>query len=175
MASRAAVANRLVLALAGTALLAAAASAARWGEGPVMRAGLRHVEQAGVGGSLLAGLVGTAAGLVLLAAQLPRRAPRRLRLAAPGCLLDSRAVRRAVQVACSTVPGVDRTRCRLTRRGRRLELSLTLRIACGTDPGEVLAHVSTVVVPPFEALLAPRRLVARIHLTVRRPRSRRAA
>ncbi|MFF8409488.1 hypothetical protein [Streptomyces omiyaensis] len=171
-----AVVNRVVLALAGAVLLAGAASAARWGGDRVLHAGLRQLEQAGGGFAALAGALGAAAGLALLAAQPPRRPPRRLRLAAPGCSLDGRALRRAVRAGCSGVPGVVRTGCRLARRGRDLELSLTLRIACGTDPGEVLARVSTGVLPPFEELLAPRRLATRIRLTVRhpgpRPRSR---
>ncbi|MFF0483009.1 hypothetical protein [Streptomyces sp. NPDC004435] len=173
MASRPALANRSMLALSGCALLAAAAGAARWGGHDVLRAGLRHVERAGHGYVALAGLLGTVAGLWLLAAQLPRRAPRRLRLAAPGCSLDRRAVRRAVRTGCSTVPGVVRARSRLTRDGRSLGLSLTLRIACGTDPGTVLAHVSTVVLPPVEALLGPRPPRTRILLTVARPKARR--
>ncbi|MFE3127923.1 hypothetical protein ACFXHD_31425 [Streptomyces hydrogenans] len=175
MPDRTTVTNRLALALAGTALLACAASGARWGEALALPAGLRHLERAGPALVASASLLGTAAGLGLLVMQLPRRAPRRLRLATPGCALDGRAVRRAVREACSTVPGVVRVRCRLTRRGRDLDLSLTLRIVCGTDPRDVLTRVSTAVLPPVEALLAPRRLHTRIDLRVRRPRAHRVA
>ncbi|MGW6537900.1 hypothetical protein ACWGBV_14125 [Streptomyces sp. NPDC055051] len=173
MASRTTAANRAVLALAGSALLATAAGAVRWGGHDVLRAGLRHAERTGHGyAALVVGLLGAAAGLGLLVAQLPRRAPRRLPLAAPGYALDRRAVHRAVRAGCSGFPGVVRARPRLTRRGRSLDLSLTLRITCGADPGAVLAHVSTVVLPPVEALLAPRRTRFRIRLKVGRPRPR---
>ncbi|MGW5002689.1 hypothetical protein ACWEP8_34105 [Streptomyces hydrogenans] len=173
MRSRAAVADRAALALAGTALLAGAAGATRWGGDRILRTGLRYLEQAGHGPVALAGLLGTALWCCLLATRLPRPAPRRLRLPAPGCSLDSRAVRRAVRARCSAVPGVVRARCRLTRRGRRLDLSLTLTLDRGTNPAAVLTDVSTTVLPPFTTLLTPGRLSTRIHLTVPRHRRRR--
>lgn len=167
------VANRAVLALAGLTLVAAAAVAAGRGEKQVVDAGLGHLRQAWAGPLILAGCLALTASLALLIAQIPRRAPRRLSLPEPGCQLDSRAVRHAVQAACSAVPGIVRARCRLTGRGHTMDLAIVLTVENSAHPGHILAAVSDGVIPQIAPLLAPRRLQTRIRLTVQRPRPHR--
>ncbi|MFF6888454.1 hypothetical protein ACFY9F_35305 [Streptomyces sp. NPDC012421] len=162
--------NRTALALAGLALLALSGAAATWGGHRVVASGLGRLEEAGPHAVVLAGGLAVMAGLWLLAAQSPRSAPRRLRLPAPGCSLDSRAVRRAVRVLCSAVPGVTRTRCRLTRRGSALNLSVSLVLSCTAHPDDVLTEFSDRVLPQITASLAPHRLHTTVHLRVQRTR-----
>ncbi|MFK0221225.1 hypothetical protein ACIQWN_23920 [Streptomyces vinaceus] len=169
------VANRMVLALAGTALLITATVAARGAENPIVHAALGQVRRYAPGSLILAGCLALAASVVLLTAQIPRRAPRRLRLRAPGCHLDSRAVRRAVRTQCSTLPGVVRARCRLTGRGHAMSLAITLTVDGTAHPADLLAAVSDGVLPQVAALLTPRRLETRIRLHVQRPRRHRAS
>ncbi|MFF4299539.1 hypothetical protein ACFY0N_38500 [Streptomyces vinaceus] len=169
------VANRMVLALAGTALLVAATVAARGAENQLVHAALGHVRRSAPGSQILAGCLTLAASVVLLTAQIPRRAPRRLRLPAPGCHLDSRAVGRAVRTQCSTLSGVVRARCRLTGRGNTMSLAITLTVDSTAHPADLLAAVSDGVLPQIAALLTPRRLETRIRLHVQRPRPHRAS
>ncbi|MCB5169460.1 hypothetical protein LG634_32215 [Streptomyces bambusae] len=168
------VANRTVLALTGLALLAAAGAAAGRVGNQVVDAALRQLRHAGPGPLILTACAALAASSVLLVAQVPRRAPRRLGLPAPGCHLDSRAVRRAVRTGCSAVPGVVRASCRLTGRGHTMTLAVTLTVDSTAHPGEVLSAVTHGVLTQFAALLAPRHLKTRIRLRVQRPRPRRA-
>ncbi|MGT2532804.1 hypothetical protein ACU4GG_41375 [Streptomyces nojiriensis] len=167
------VANRMVLALAGITLLAAAAATVGGAGDQVVDAGLRRVRQAGIGPLILTICLALATSLVLLTAQIPRRAPRRLDLPTPGCHLDSRAVRRAVRTGCSAVPGIVRTRCSLTDRGNAMTLSVTLTMDSTARPSEVLAAVTHGVLAQIASLLAPRRLKTRIRLRVQRPRPHR--
>ena len=139
------VANRAALALTGLAFLAWGA-AVWWGEEKIFTAGLRHLEPA----------------------------EHRLRLPAPGCRLDSRAVRHAVRTGCVAVPGVVRARCRLTGRGGAMCLSVTLTVQGTAHPDEVMTAVTDGVLAQITPLLAPRRLHIRIRLRVQRPRPHRA-
>lgn len=164
MRSRAAV-NRTVLALAGSALMACASP----GGGFTLHEVAQRAEEAVPGARIWAGCLGLLAGVLLLAAQTGRRAPARLPLPGPGCSLDRRAVRLAVQAGCAQLPGVVRARCRLAGRGRRLRLVVVLRLTGRARPGETVAAVAEGLLPQFAALLAPRRLDTRIHVTVRRP------
>ncbi|MEU2657283.1 hypothetical protein ABZ615_18395 [Streptomyces sp. NPDC007325] len=166
--------NRTALTLAGLAVLALSGAAATSGGHRVVASGLRRLEEAGPHAVVLTGGLGVVVGMCLLAAQSPRSASRRLRLPAPGCSLDSRAVRRAVRVLCSAVPGVTRARCRLTRHGDGLKLSVSLVLSCAAHPDDVLSEFSDRVLPQITASLAPRRLRTCVRLTVRRTRSRRA-
>ncbi|MFF9340475.1 hypothetical protein ACF1CG_12100 [Streptomyces sp. NPDC014773] len=168
------VANRTALALAGLALLAPGAAAARWGEERILTAALQHLEPADHRLLLAASGAALAASLVLLTAQIPRPGRRRLSLPAPGCRLDSRAVRHAVGTGCAAVPGVVRARCRLTGRRGTVRLAITLTVNGAVHPGEVLAAVADGVLTQIAPLLAPRRLHTRIRLRVRRPRPYRA-
>ncbi|MFE0579643.1 hypothetical protein [Streptomyces sp. NPDC058874] len=165
--------NRMVLAVAGLALLTAAAATAGRVESEAADAAVRQVRQAGPGLLILVCLLALAASLVLLTAQIPRRAPRRLGLLAPGCHLDSAAVRRAVRTGCSAVPGIVRARCRLTGRGPTMTLAVTLTVDSRAHPGEVLAAVTHGVLTQIAAVLSPRHLKTRIRVRVQRPGPRR--
>ncbi|WP_051804254.1 hypothetical protein [Streptomyces griseus] len=167
-------ANRTALGLAGTALLVLGAAAVRWGEEELLTAVLRRLEQTDHRLLLAASGAALAASLVLLAAQIPLPARRRLSLRSPGCRLDSRAVRRAVRTGCAAVPGVVRARCRLTGRRGTMRLALTLTVNGTAHPDEVLTAVADGVLGQIAPLLAPRRLDTRIRLRVRRPRPHRA-
>ncbi|MFI0829720.1 hypothetical protein ACH4Q7_35585 [Streptomyces roseolus] len=167
------VANRAALALTGLAFLAWGA-AVWWGEEKIFTAGLRHLEPAEHRLLLAASSAGLAASLVLLTAQIPLPARRRLRLPAPGCRLDSRAIRHAVRTGCVAVPGVVRARCRLTGRGGAMCLSVTLTVQGTAHPDEVMTAVTDGVLAQITPLLAPRRLRTRIRLRVQRPRPHRA-
>ncbi|MFG2834316.1 hypothetical protein ACGFYE_04890 [Streptomyces zaomyceticus] len=167
-------ANRTVLALTGLALLTAGIAATRQADDRILTAAVRHLQQADHRLLLAAGSAGLAAALALLAAQIPRPAPRRLDLSAPGCRLDRRAVRHATQVGCAAVPGVLRARCRLTGNRRMMQMSLTLTVNSTAHPGDVLTAVSDSVLAQITPLLTPRRLHTRIRLHVPSPRSRRA-
>lgn len=167
-------ANRMVLALSGLALLAAAAATARGAEDQFVHAGLSHLPQARLAPLIIGGCLALAASLALLTAQIPRRAPRRLSLQEPGCHLDSRAIRQAVQAGCSAVPGVVRARCRLTGRGHRMSLAIVLTVDRAAHLGDILTAVSDGVLPQIAIVLTPRRLETRIRLRVQRPRPRRA-
>ncbi|MYT20851.1 hypothetical protein GTW69_11210 [Streptomyces sp. SID7760] len=168
------VTNRMTLALAGLVLLAAAAATAGGVAGRVVDAGVGQARQADPGLLIVTICLTLAASLVLLTAQVSRRAPRRLALPAPGCQLDSRAVRRAVRTGCSAVPGVVRVRCRLTGRGHTMTLAVTLTVDSTAHVGDVLATVSHGVLVQIADLLGPRRVKTRIRLRVRRPRPYRA-
>ncbi|MFE1349268.1 hypothetical protein [Streptomyces sp. NPDC058757] len=168
------VANRTALALVGLALLASGAAAVPRGGERVLAAALRHLGHTDHRLLVAAGGAALAGALVLLTAQLPRPARRRLDLAAPGCRLDSRAVRRAVRDGCAALPGVVRARCRLTGGRRTTRLAVTLTLDATAHPGDVLTAVSDSVLTQVAPLLAPRRLDTRIRLQVRRARPRRA-
>ncbi|MFH8259287.1 hypothetical protein [Streptomyces roseolus] len=166
--------NRMVLALTGLALLASGAAAGWWGEEKAFTSSLRHLEQADHRLLLAGGSAALAASLVLLAVQIPRPARRRLNLPAPGCRLDSRAVRHAVRAGCAAVPGVVRARCRLTGHRGTMRLAITLTVNGTTHPDEVLTAVADGVLVQIAPLLTPRRLHTRIRLQVQRPRPHRA-
>ncbi|AZM93553.1 hypothetical protein [Streptomyces sp. W1SF4] len=168
------VANRTALALSGLALLTAGAAATWWGDGKTLVAAVRHLEEADRGLLLTATSTALAASMALLTAQIPRPARRRLNLPAPGCRLDSRALRHAVRAGCATVPGVVRARCRLTGRRRTMRLTITLTVRGSAHPGDVLTAVADGVLVQIEPLLTPRRLHTRIRLQVQRPRPHRA-
>ncbi|MFE6225934.1 hypothetical protein [Microtetraspora glauca] len=168
------VANRTALALAGLALSASGVAAVLGAEDRILAALSRHPDHADHRLLIAAGGAALAAALVLLTAQIPRPVRRRLQLAVPGCGLDSRAVRHAVQAGCTAVPGVARARCRLTGGRRTTRLTLTLTLNATAHPGDVLTAVSDGVLHQIAPLLTPRRLHTRIRLRVRRPRPRRA-
>ncbi|GGY38493.1 hypothetical protein [Streptomyces omiyaensis] len=167
------VANRTALALTGLALLASGAAATRWGEERILTAALRHLEPTDHRLLLAASSAALAASLVLLTAQIRRPGRRRLNLPAPGCQLDSRAVRHAVRTGCAAVPGVVRARCSLTGRRGTMRLAITLTVNGTAHPGEVLTAVADGVLPQITPLLTPRRLHTRIRLRVQRPRPHR--
>ncbi|MEU8777097.1 hypothetical protein [Streptomyces sp. NPDC048606] len=169
------VANRVALALVGSALIAGAATATGTAGAMGIGAGVASVRarlgEHPTAAPALVGCLGLFLGVTLLVARVRGRAPRRrLSLTAPGCTLDAGALRRAVRGGCAEIPGVVRARCRLTGTGARPRLAVTLHLDPGARPDEVLAALTTTVLPPVAALLPPR-LDTEVRLRVRRPRA----